>query len=74
MSSASREIEWTDENDDLTSFTPMHTFEEYAKTTKDGGCYEYATVVKAITYLYGSMEEFAEDSEQFETMTTEEET
>ena len=72
MSSALREIEGMEENDDLTSFTPMHTFEEYARSTKDGGCYEYLSVVKAITYLHGSMEEFAEESEQFESMTAEE--
>ena len=50
--------------DDPTSFTPTHTFDEYANSTKDGHSGEYLSVVRAVTYLHGSMEDFAEESEQ----------
>ncbi|HLD89862.1 MAG TPA: hypothetical protein VI911_02385 [Patescibacteria group bacterium] len=60
------DVDDVDDVDDPTSFTPTHTFDEYANSTKDGRSGEYAAVVRAVTYLHGSMEEFAEeeDSEQ----------
>jgi hypothetical protein len=59
MSSAVRSSE-----DDPTSFSPLHTFEEYAGSTKDGRCRDYLSVVRAVTCLHGSMEEFSKESEQ----------
>lgn len=50
--------------DDPTAFIPIHTFEEYAGSTKDGRRSEYLSVVRAITCLHGSMEEFSKDAEQ----------